>query len=212
MDTSKDFRILLVEKGLNDIIRVANSLKIPGRKNFISIVNQMVSEIQNVKYCYLDPEEIKDFESFKKIVEFAKDLRSKISGKDFNECLVNYWLEYIESLPELMDRGEINRVYEAIRFFSGEIVSKKKISEKLWLCLVDCGRRFDVVTNSEELANRQSAVVSYLPPRKFGDVISTGMFVNAEINKKGELDLKEIREISNQLREVESILISYLSQ
>ncbi len=212
MDTSKDFRILLAEKGLNEISRVANSLKIQGRKNFVSAVNQMISEIQNVKYCYLAPEEIKDFESFKRIVELAKELRSRVEGKDYNECLVSYWLEYLESLPDLMDRGEISRIYEAIRFFSGEIVSKKKISDSLWFCLVDCGRRFDVVTNSEELANRQNVVVSYLPPRKFGDVISTGMFVDAELGKKGELSVEEIRSISDKLGEVESILISYLGQ
>ena len=52
--------------------------------------------------------------------------------------------------------------------------------------------------------------MSYLPPRQFGKAVSEGMFVDASLNKKGELGLEEIRSISASLGEVEAVLLSLL--
>ncbi len=210
MDTANDFRILLAEKGVNELNRIANSLKVPGRKKFVSLLNTLSSEIQNIKYCYLSPADILDFESFKNAVNLAKNMREMLpEEKSFNEITADYWLEYIQSLPELMKRGEISKAYEAIKFFSGEIVSKNK-ADNLWFCIVDCGRRFEVITNSAELASRDTVVVSYLPPRKFGEFVSRGMFVDASFAKKGELSIEEIRSLTEKLGEVEAVLVELL--
>ncbi len=211
MDTANDFRILLAEKGVSELGRIANSLKVPGKKKLVSLLNTLSSEIQNVKYCYLNSSDILDFESFKRVVSLAESMRGMLpEEKSFNEITADYWLEYIQNLPMLMKRGEISKVYEAIRFFSGEIVSKSAV-DNLWLCIVDCGRRLEVVTNSAELASRKAVVVSYLPPRRFGEAISRGMFVDAAFDKKGELSIEDIRSISNKLGEVEAVVVELLS-
>lgn len=82
--------------------------------------------------------------------------------RDYNTIAANYWLEYMEKLPELMQRGEINKAYEAIRFLAGEINSRSEF-DGLWLCIFDYGERLEIVTNKESFKPRKKVVVSYLP-------------------------------------------------
>lgn len=206
----KDFRILLAERGIEELKRISNSLRIPKRKEFVANLGEIEANLQVVKYIYMPAEEVAKLEELLKISEMASKLRKDIQQNDFNGITAHYWLEYLEKLPELMKRGEIQKVYEAIRFFSGDVVSKRKIGN-LWLCIVDCGFKIEVITNTEDLA-KGNRVVSYLPPRKFGDFVSRGMFVDASLGKKGELGIDEIRKISKSLGEVESLLISLISQ
>ncbi|WP_456330275.1 RNA-binding protein [Archaeoglobus sp.] len=214
MDTANDFRILLAEKGIEELSRVSQSLQIPGRKRFIEELKPISSEIQNVKYCYLSVDELLEFDSFLKIVETARSLKDMLpNSKDYNTALADYWLEYIAYLPKLMKRGEIERIGEAIRYFAGEIISRSEL-DGLWLCIFDYGDRVEVVTNSEEYKQGKKAVVAYLPPRRFGKVVSRGMFVlqHDRIAKKGELDLADIRSIRRWLGEVESILMDLIKR
>lgn len=205
----RDYRILLAEKGVEELKRISNSLRVQRRKEFVARIGEIETNLQVVKYSYMPAEEVAKLEELLAIADIASKMRKEIQQNDFNGITAEYWLEYIEMLPELMKRGEIQKIFEAIRFFSGDVVSKRKIGN-LWLCLVDCGFKLEVVTNSEELA-KGNRVVSYLPPRKFGDFVSRGMFVDVSIGKKGELSIEEIRKISKSLGEVESILISLLS-
>ncbi|MCS7130140.1 MAG: RNA-binding protein [Archaeoglobaceae archaeon] len=205
----KDYRILLAEKGVEEIKKLSNSLRILKRKEFIAKIEEISAKLQTVKYSYMPAEEVAKLEEILKISEISSKLRKEIQQRDLQGLTADYWLEYLENLPELMKRGEIMKIYEAIRFFSGDVLSKRKL-DRLWLCLFDCGFKLEVVTNSEALAVGRR-VVAYLPPRKFGEVISRGMFVEATLEKKGELSIEEIRKISRSLGEVEALLISLLS-
>jgi len=214
MDTSNDFRILLAEKGVEELLKLSHSLQIQGKKRFVEDLRTISSEIQNVKYCYLTPEELLEFESFLKIVESAGRLKEMLPhSRDYQTSVAEYWLGYIAHLPELMKRGEIERIGEAIRYFAGEIVSRSDL-DGLWLCILDCGDRLEIVTSSEEYRQGKKAVVAYLPPRRFGKVVSRGMFVlhHDRIAKKGELDLADIRSIRKWLGEVESILFDLIKK
>ncbi len=197
MDTANDFRIKLAEKGLKELEKLIQNVKVQRRKDLLIKIKEMSSLIQTLKYSYVSPEEIKEFDEFKKLVNEAKSIRKAINSaeKDFNTIQADYWLEYIEGLPKLMDRGEIDSPCLAVRFFIGDIVNRCEIAkDKLWLCLLDCGFRLEVVTNSSEFTTGKRAVVVYLPPRKFGDFISRGMFVSlAENEEKGEIDAETIK-------------------
>ena len=210
MDTANDFRIRLAERGLKELEKVINSIRVQRRKDLFKKVREMINEIQIVKYSYLSPNELIDFESFKKIVEIAKSVRDHVkqAERDFNSRLADYWLEYITDLPNLMKRGEISKPYEAIRFFSGVITNRQNING-LWFCNVDCGFRMNVVTNNEDFKPNDYVVIAYLPPREFKGHISEGMFVCKGVEKKGELSLEEIRDLP--LNELESILIELVS-
>ncbi len=211
MDTSNDFRIALAEKGIKEIERVVNALKVQGRKEIMKKLKEMENDVQTVKWSYLDLNELLEFENFVRLVKTAEEMRESLkkAEKDFNWRVADYWLEYISHLPKLMERGEIQRVYEAIRYFSGVITSRKSL-DGLWFCNVDCGFKMNVVTNSEKFKPNDYVVIAYLPPRKFGDYVSEGMFVDAKVGKKGELNLDEIRPIADRLGEVESVLIELL--
>ncbi len=214
MDTANDFRILMAEKGIEELQKLGQSLQIQGRKKFLDAVKMLASEIQSVKYCYLSPKDILQMDSFRRIVETASSIRKALpTSKDYNTIAADYWLEYLEGLPKLMERGEISRAYEAVRYFAGEITSRSEL-DGLWLCIFDYGNRLEVVTNNEEFRQGKKAVVSYLPPRRFGKSVSRGMFVLADdrIKKKGELTLNEIRSISKWLGEVEATVISLVKK
>jgi len=212
MDTANDFRIRLAERGLNELERLINAIRVQRRKEIAKEIKSMQSEMQIIKFSYLNPDELLELENFKNIINKAKELREILRNaeKDFNWKLADYWLEYLTDLPKLMLRGEISKPYEAIRFFSGEIVNRKQIG-KLWLCSVDCGFRMEIVTNSDQFKPNTFAVIAYLPPREFDGYISEGMFVPVSLQKKGELELEEIRSMADKLGEVESILIEMLS-
>lgn len=213
MDTASDFRILLTEKGISELEKLITNFKIQNRKGLINDLKKMKSNLQIVKYSYMSPADLKQLTEFKEIIERSQDivsiiLKTKTDGDHkFKNAI--YWLEYIGKLPELIDRGEIRKAYESIRFFSGEI-KNRRVLEKLWHCSVDCNFRIDVVTNSPKFKPGMNVVVSYLPPVSLGGVVSEGMFVDASLDFKGELNLEQIREISGALGEVESMVLKLL--
>ncbi len=210
MDTANDLRIKLAEKGIGELEKLIQNVKVQKRKEFLNRVRTMSSLLQTIKYSYMPPEEILELEEFKNLVKEARSIRESISKaeKDFNFYQADYWLEYIESLPELMKRGEVGCACLAIRFFSGEVTSRSEIEKgKLWLCVVDCSFRLEVVTNSSDFTPGKFAAIAYLPPRRFGNVISRGMFVSTlESGEKGELSPEKIEELCKG--EVEAIVLS----
>ena len=212
MDTPNDFRIGLAEKGLAELEKSLINIRLHRRKELVNEVSRMKSEIQIIKYSYMPFEELSEFESVVRISRIARAAMEKVheAERDFHQVNSRFWLDYLASLPELFRRGEISRVYEAVRYFSGEIVHSVRMEENLWLCSFDCGHRMDVVTNSQEFKAGNMAVVCYLPPRRFGDAISEGMFVLGQTEKRGELSHREILEIKDRLGEVEAVLLEIL--
>ncbi len=210
MDTANDIRIKLAEKGIGELEKLIQNVKVQKRKELLNRVRTMSSLLQTVKYSYMPPEELLELDEFKNLVNEARSIRDAISRaeRDFNFYQADYWLEYVESLPELISRGEIDSACLAIKFFRGEIASRSEIEKgKLWLCVVDCGFRLEIVTNSPEFTPGKLAVVAYLPPRKFGDVISRGMFVTTlDSGEKGELKPEEIGKVCRG--DVEGIVLS----
>ncbi|ADC65392.1 conserved hypothetical protein [Ferroglobus placidus DSM 10642] len=210
MDTANDFRILIAERGALELEKALQNVKVQKRKELAGLAGKIKNELQVLKYSYMPPDELA--KASESIVRTSEEILNALqkAEEDFNRKIAEYWLNYLISLPDLFKRGEIDKIGFAVRYFSGDVISASKISDKLWLCVVDCGKRFNVVTNSEKLANSESVVVSYLPPRKFGNVISEGMFVDATFEKKGELSFEEIKSMADKLGEVEAILYQIL--
>ncbi|AIY90365.1 RNA-binding protein [Geoglobus acetivorans] len=212
MDTANDIRIRLAEKAFSELEKSLNNVRVQRRKELVKKVQELKSEIQIIKYSYMPFGELAEYETTVKISQSANGILEAIASaeRDFHYLTSRYWLEYLRFLPSLLKRGEIQKAYEAIRYFSGEIISVTQLSENLWLCNVDCGFKMDVVTNSEVFRSGRYAVVSYLPPRQFGNVVSEGMFVDASLDRKGELDHQEILSIKDKLGEVEAMVLSIL--
>ena len=212
MNTSEDVRIKLAEKGIKELGTAFQNLKIQKRREFLERIKRLESLVNIVKYSFMPAESLVELDELNKIVQEAELIKNTIKPVEdgINLKKAEYWTSYLVSLPELILRGDEIKPYEAIRYFSGEITSRENM-DRLWLCIVDCGFRLAVVTNSEEFRQGRYAVVAYLPPRVFGKAISEGMFVDVTIEKKGELSLEEIGSISDKLGEVESAIISLIA-
>ncbi len=212
MDTANDFRIRLAEKGMEELEKSLSNIKLQRRKELVRVISKLKSEIQIVKYSYMPFQDLSEYESTVRISETAKSALEKVlsAERDFHQLNARFWLDYLASLPSLLKRGEIGKAYEAIRYFSGEIISAVRIAENLWLCSFDCGFKMEIVTNSHEFGAGSEAVVSFLPPRQFGNVVSEGMFVSARTGRRGELSHDEILSIKDSLGEVEAVILSML--
>jgi|Deesub1362B_J571_1020462.scaffolds.fasta_scaffold01374_12 hypothetical protein len=209
-DTSKDFRILLAEKGLDELEKLFNSVKIQGRKEYVRKLRVLKSDLQTVKYSYISLKEITELEVLKKIIEVSESILKDLKGveRDFVTISVIYWLEYMTNLPKLLSRGIISQPYQAIRYFCGEIVSRSKI-DKLWICTVDCGFKMNVVTNSGRFKQGEFAIIAHLPPRVLEGNVSEGMFLDLSAKckeHKGETEFIE----GVDYGEVNSILVNLL--
>ncbi|MEM4508648.1 MAG: RNA-binding protein, partial [Archaeoglobaceae archaeon] len=58
----KDYRIQLAEKGIEEIKRLSNSLRIPKRKEFMAKIEEIASALQIVKFSYMPAEEVAKLE------------------------------------------------------------------------------------------------------------------------------------------------------
>ena len=203
LDTANDYRILLAEKAISNLEKLFNNLKLQKRKEYQKRLKVMLGEIQNIKYSYLSPKNLIEYESFKKLVAEAKEIGGKVREleKDTHVAQAIYWLEYLTSLPQLILRGKISRPSEAIKFFRGEIVSRNKING-LWLCTVDCGFKLTVITNNENFKPGKTALIALLPPKNFGNYLSEGMFVSFSEGEKGEVEPEIAEEVDSMIYEL----------
>jgi len=80
----KDFRILLAERGIQELNRISNSLRIPKRKEFVANLGEIEAKLPVVKYSYMPAEEVAKLEELLKISEIAFKLRKDIQQNDFN--------------------------------------------------------------------------------------------------------------------------------
>jgi|Deesub1362B_J571_1020462.scaffolds.fasta_scaffold00121_71 hypothetical protein len=206
LDTPNDFRILLAEKALFELEKLFNAIKLQRRKEYLKKLKTLVGDIQNVKYSYLSPKDLLNFDSFKKIVSTAVEIGEEVKRLEKDPITIQslYWLEYLTNLSDLIRQGEISQPFEAIRFFRGEIVSRNKIND-LWLCNADCSFKLNVVANNDDFKPGTMALIAYLPPRTFGKYLSQGMFVCMSEGEKGEVSLDEVKKMEG-LGEVNSLI------
>ena len=212
MNTPDDVRIKLAEKGIGELESAFQNLRIQRRREYLDRIRGMASMINVIKYSFMPSDSLTELDEFKKLLKEAEFLKEslKFVENGINLKKADYWTDYLLSLPELILRGDEIKTFEAIRYFSGEITSVEPMNG-LYLCLVDCGFRLRVVTNSESFTQGRYAVVAYLPPRTFDGTISEGMFVDVSLDKRGELNPEEIKSIGNALGEVESMIIALIS-
>ncbi|MBO8183723.1 MAG: RNA-binding protein [Archaeoglobus sp.] len=211
LDTPNDFRILLSEKAISELEKLFNNLKIQKRKEYQRKFRTLAGEMQNVKYSYLSPKDLIEFESFKNIVQNAEKIKREVKDLEKDNFVVQalYWLDYLTSLPKLILKGRISKPSQAIKFYRGEIVSRSKING-LWVCTVDCGFKLNVITNNETFKPGKIALIALLPPRAFRKYLSEGMFVSLSEGERGEVQAEIIPE--SEVREVDSVILELLKE
>lgn len=199
-DTSKDYRLRVLEKSVELFIRTAEGANLKGiwnKKKCLTSARAMLPEIQVMYFSYMEPADLAVsplLEDMKiRVNEIIDALGGeqwhlqflKLVNKDEKEKLqesiakMKFALNTIATVDKRLALGPINDPVIGIDIKTGEIVSTQK-SDKLLVCNVNIGNRaLTVVTNDLTVKEGNKVGVAILPPSVFMGVTSEGMFLGA---------------------------------
>jgi uncharacterized protein len=199
-DTSKDYRLRVVEKSIELFIRTAEGANLKGiwnKKKCLTSARAMLPEIQILYFSYLEPEDLAVSDQVAdmkmKVNEIIEALGGegwhnqflKLVNKDEKEKLeesiakMKFALNTISTIDKRMALGPVKDPVIGIDIKTGEIVSIGKLG-KLMVCNVNLGdRAITVVTNDLSVKEGNRVGVSMLPPSVFMGITSEGMFLGS---------------------------------
>ena len=207
-DTSKDYRLRVLEKSVELFIRTAEGANLKGiwnKKKCLTSARAMLPEIQVMYFSYLEPADLASSPQIDDMKQRVNDIIEALGGdrwhlqflklvnKDEKEKLVEsiakmkFALNTIGTVDQRLLLGPINDPVIGIDIKTGEIVSIQKL-DKLLVCNVNFGdTAITVVTNDLTVKEGNRVAVAILPPSVFMGITSEGMFLGA-----GEGILKDV--------------------
>lgn len=199
-DTSKDYRLRVLEKSVELFIRTAEGANLKGiwnKKKCLTSARAMLPEIQVMYFSYLEPADLASSPQIDSMKQRVNDIIEALGGdrwhlqflklvnKDEKEKLVEsiakmkFALNTIASVDQRLLLGPINDPVIGIDIKTGEIVSIQKL-DKLLVCNVNFGdTAITVVTNDLTVKEGNRVAVAILPPSVFMGITSEGMFLGA---------------------------------
>ncbi len=211
MDTVNNQKIKMAEKCVKDLEKYIGNIREIKRG---AILKEVSSKIMEIKYSYAEVDEME--ESLNEIKKICNDIVTLL-GKDkwikrlkemklsdlavahIKFCLnILYNLDFRLRLPDAPEYSVDIRVGEI------ESITKHPNAKKLKICNVNVGRVITVVTNIENVKERERLAVALLPPAEFFGVVSEGMFLshNLKEGNPGEIPLLTEDERNNVKKEV----------
>ena len=207
-DTSKDYRLRVLEKSVDLFVRTAEGANLKGiwnKKKCLTSARAMLPEIQVMYFSYMEPVDLASSQQIDDMKQRVKDIIEALGGdrwhlqflklvnKDEKEKLVEsiakmkFALNTISTVDQRLLLGPINDPVIGIDIKTGEIVSIQKL-DKLLVCNVNFGdTAITVVTNDLTVKEGNRVAVAILPPSVFMGITSEGMFLGA-----GEGVLKDV--------------------
>ncbi|MCD6324369.1 MAG: tRNA-binding protein [Desulfurococcales archaeon] len=199
MDTSKDYRLLLVRDAvsrLERIVRVWN-LNYPIHKN---VVLQKLREArrfsEEILHSYLPLSYLITYEPVTKLQDLGKELAKlllppkgvSVSGKSkLHVAEIKYCLLQLINLKPKLALGEENKPEYAVDIVGVEIASVTKHPNASKLYVTKAGTAafgLTIVTNIESVRKGEIRAAAILPPREFFGVISEAMFCSDPLPKE----------------------------
>ena len=199
-DTSKDYRLRVLEKSVVLFIRTAEGANLRGiwnKKKCLTSVRAMLPEIQVMYYSYMEPADLASSPQIDDMKQRVKDIIEALGGdrwhlqflklvnKDEKEKLaesiakMKFALNTIATVDKRLLLGPIRDPVIGIDIKTGEIVSIQKM-DKLLVCNVNFGdMAITVVTNDLSVKEGNMVAVAMLPPSVFQGITSEGMFLGA---------------------------------
>ncbi|HEX7467302.1 MAG TPA: tRNA-binding protein [Methanobacterium sp.] len=197
-DTSKDYRLRVLEKSVELFIKTAEGANLKGiwnKKKCLTSARAMLPEIQIMYFSYMEPADLANSTQIKDMKERVKDITDALGGERWHLQflkLVNkaekqkleesiakmkFALNTISTVDTRLRLGPINDPVIGIDIKTGDIVSIQKM-DKLLVCNVNFGNRaITVVTNDLTVKEGKKVAVAMLPPSVFMGVTSEGMFL-----------------------------------
>ncbi|WP_323736746.1 tRNA-binding protein [Methanosphaera sp. ISO3-F5] len=210
-DTSKDYRLKVAEKAVEQFIRVVEGSNLRGswnKKQVRLIAKNMNPELQTMYYSYLSPQELADTPQMKNLLNSVDEIIENLGGEDYSRKFLSelnreerekldlplsrmkFFFNTIRGLPERLMLGEIDDPVIGVDIKVGELVSVSKHpdTDTLMICNVNLGKRaITVITNDTSVKDNDRVAVALLPPSVFMGISSEGMFLGA-----GEGVLKDV--------------------
>ncbi len=194
MDTADS----LVIKWLEQLTRKVYEWKRSGSiKDKEGIVDKLTSIINEMKYSYLEPDELMQV-YFSKLLEAVKKLKD-LNLNEKQKIFVDYLIEEAEDLPRKL-RLNPSEPYQVFRYRFVDVVSvSKHPSLNLLITVTRDGEGIErtVVTNDLSLKQGEKALIVLLPPKEFNGVWSKGMFVQFGVKKPEEIDIEKLKQLNS---------------
>ncbi|RAP49539.1 MAG: tRNA-binding protein [Methanosphaera sp. SHI613] len=210
-DTSKDYRLKVAEKSIEDFIRVVEGSNLRGswnKKQVRLIAKNMNPDIQTLYYSYVSPQELAKTPQMDNLLKAVDEIIENLGGEDYAKKFqselnrqerekldlplskMKFFFNTIRGLPDRLMLGEIDDPVIGVDIVVGELVSvsKHQKTDNLMVCNVNLGKRaITVITNDLTVKDNDHVAVSLLPPSEFMGIASEGMFLGA-----GEGILKDV--------------------
>ena len=210
-DTSKDYRLKVAQKSVEEFIKVVEGSNLRGswnKKQVRLLAKNMIPEIQTMYYSYISPQELAKTEYVDNLLNSADEIIENLGGEDYaskfqselnrqeREKLdlpiskMKFFFSTIRGLPDRLMLGEDDDPVIGVDIQVGELVSVSKHprTDNLMVCNVNLGTRaITVITNDLSVKDNDRVGVALLPPSEFMGISSEGMFLGA-----GEGILKDV--------------------
>lgn len=210
-DTSKDYRLKVAQKAVEQFIRVVEGSNLRGswnKKQVRLIAKNMNPDIQTMFYSYVSPEELANTPQMTKLLDSVDEIIENLGGEDYSKKFLSelkkeereklelslakmkFFFNTIRGLPERLKLGEVDDPVISVDIKVGELVSVSKHpkTDTLMVCNVNLGKKaITVITNDLSVKDNDKVAVSLLPPTAFMGITSEGMFLGA-----GEGILKDV--------------------
>ena len=199
-NTSKDYRLRVLEKSVELFIKTAEGANLKGiwnKKKCLTSARAMLPEIQVMYYSYMEPADLASSSHIDDMKQRVKDIIEALGGdrwhlqflklvnKDEKEKFVEsiakmkFALNNIATVDKRLLLGPINDPVIGIDIKTGEVVSIQKM-DKLLVCNVNfVDSAITVVTNDLAVKEGNRVAVAILPPSVFQGITSEGMFLGA---------------------------------
>ncbi|MDD3985077.1 MAG: tRNA-binding protein [Methanobacterium sp.] len=200
-DTSKDYRLRVLEKSVELFIKTAEGANLKGiwnKRKCLTTARAMLPEIQVMYFSYMEPEDLAKSEQITHMKKQVKEITEALGGdhwhlqflklvtKDEKVKLqesiakMKFALNTISTVDKRLSLGPINDPVIGIDIKTGEIVSIQKL-DKLFICNITFGdTALTVVTNDLTVKEGNRVGVAILPPSVFMGVTSQGIFLGGE--------------------------------
>lgn len=237
-DTSEDYRLILAKKSIDYFLNSVKGSKFRGKWNkneAKKIADNMRSDLQELSYSYMEPEEIKNSEYINNLKSKAEDIKEILGGSEWYKKFLNraktdeksqveksiaqirFFLNTILNLDERFSRGKIDDPIVAVDIKLGEIMSVRDHpnADDLILCNVNVkNKSLSIITNDLNVEESDKVAVSIIPPSQFLGVTSDGMFLGDDEGVLTNVD-GEIGELPQDLslealKETRSIIEDFI--
>jgi len=222
MDTTKDLRILITERAVEDLEDIIIHKKLPyqyPRDKVLETIKEIKANIMSIKFSFMQAKDLINNPAFNTILanigliwSLVKPPERIITSSDTKMKLIISKLKYdiriIYGLKNRIALGDDNRPEYAIDILGTKVlnVTKHHNADKLKITVVtDRRQSYVIVTNIQEIKKDWIIAVAFLPPVILYGVVSDGMFCSGNlqddllIGKRVPLDKLHLSEISSKI-------------